>query len=98
MALAQIITGDGKLISREPLVRPYNVAWFGSFKKYEETTVTEVREWSALTEGAAVTGSAAPQPVPPETGKYSFLVTEQSRETGAFKLTRTQVTTSIAEV
>ena len=95
MALAIVVTGPGLLISFEPLVRDYFVVFFASITHYQETVTTEVREWYALTEEAALEGAGAAQPL---IGTYTFNVSEANKQVQAFTLTRTHVTTVVVKI
>ena len=95
MALATTISGPGLLISYEPLVRDYFVGFFALVTNFRETVTTEVREWYALTEGAAVTGAGAVQP---SSGAYTFIVSESNKQVQAFTLTRYHITTVVVKI
>ena len=93
MALKTVVVEeDGKTISYEPLKREYSTTFFGLVTNWLETTTTEVTEWYALTEDAAK--DYADGAAQPETGTYTFKVDLDSREIGAYKLTRTYVVTT----
>lgn len=91
MALATIVTGNGKLISRDDTSRRYSVEDAdspGDVVTWVEDVTREVREWYALTRQAAEDECAAAVQ-PADGGKYSYSMALQNKVTGAYTLTRT---------
>jgi len=91
MALATLVIGNGKLVSREDTSRSYSVEDpdnTGEVVVWIEDVTREVREWYALTRNAAEDEcKAAVQPA--DGGEYSYSMDLQDRRTGAYTLSRT---------
>ncbi len=94
MALAETITGDGKLVDQSQVARIYHVFEPGegeglsTAKRFVEIVESEVREWVALTKQCAKdaqTGAIQPD----DGGAYTYQAQEVDRITLAYRLIRT---------
>jgi hypothetical protein len=91
MALANSITGDGKLIDRQKLKRNLRDAGESAWN-WNETTVTEVREWYAITESAAlawVNDNVQPNQTTYPTSTYTYSMSRDIRQIDGFTCRRT---------
>jgi len=90
MALASTIVGDGILVDSSSDINIYYQRIGYTLYKMQETTITEVREWVALTQAAAYDAAvAASQVGVPEGGVFSYVASEDMRVVASYKLTRT---------
>ena len=96
MALATTIVGDGILVAYNTSKRRWQVYQHaGTYLWFTETTAEEVREWVALTEAIAKsTAETATQPELPSVATYA--ASEDQRTIGAYKLTKTTITVTVA--
>ena len=86
-----IVEADGKLISREKLRRNLRDAG-ESYWNWEESTITEVREWYAISETAAlawVNNNAQPVQTSLSNSTYTYSMDRAMRQIDGFTCRRT---------
>jgi hypothetical protein len=100
MALASSLVGDGLLVSTSKIRKPYLVTSLYPLTIVYEDTTEEVREWFALTAGAAGTAvSTATQPSGgPDNGSTTWEASEQNRPIGAYNVRATTTIITYASV
>ena len=96
MALATSLVGDGILVSESKIRKPYLLTSLYPLTIVYEDTTEEVREWVALTAGAAGTAvSNATQPSGgPDNGSTTWEASESNRPVGAYTVRATTTVVS----